>query len=401
MPPVVNRVRLGEHLRTARSLADLQQHTTVGPTFSTQSVIPDPGQASSRISPEDLQVFREKFPHLNDFSTAFLQSRTLEELLRIESTSLRIKDAERARDIEEKLANNKTALSTKFFEVNAGKDNRWNVLHPARFLPSVACSAQKQFTTAREVIGLTSPPQLACYDMTAVGMGGFVTNRGWYEISTMGSSKMKVSMFNINNATKSSSFKSSDAEDAPEMKDVSEFEVALRAMRIAAHFVQPWNFAFVALENFLLQNQFCKEDLKYDTRPARTLCQFVDFILNENSNHWRDGSTFISTGELESYWRSFIGARPQIRYPPGTSTASKGKEQHQQGQQAQKQQKDRKRKFPFVDICHRWNTNNCSKAAGACFNARGTPLRHCCDWRDPANPSSQPCGQAHTRVGNH
>jgi hypothetical protein len=38
---------------------------------------------------------REKFPQLNDFSEQFLQSRTLEELLRIESTSLRIRDSVR------------------------------------------------------------------------------------------------------------------------------------------------------------------------------------------------------------------------------------------------------------------------------------------------------------------
>ncbi len=68
------------------------------------------------------------------------------------------------------------------------------------------------------------------------------------------------------------------------MKDVPEFEIALRAMRIAAHHVQPWNFAFAALENFLLQNKFCEEDLKHDPQPARTLCQFTDFALSENAN---------------------------------------------------------------------------------------------------------------------
>jgi hypothetical protein len=115
------------------------------------------------------------------------------------------------------------------------------------------------------------PPQLACYDMAAVGMGGFVTQRGWYEMGTYGSSKIKVSQFNINNAARSGSSKSSDSEESAEMKDVPELEIALRAMRIAAHHVQPWNFAFVALENFLLQNKFCEEDLKHDPQPARTL----------------------------------------------------------------------------------------------------------------------------------
>jgi hypothetical protein len=64
---------------------------------------------------------RDKFPILNDFSESFLQSRTLDELLRIESTSLRIRDAERA--TEEHLTQNKSNLPTKFYEVRAGRDN--------------------------------------------------------------------------------------------------------------------------------------------------------------------------------------------------------------------------------------------------------------------------------------
>ncbi len=45
--------------------------------------------------------------------------------LRLESTSLRIRDAERAKESEERLAQNKAALPTKFYEVRAGRDNRW------------------------------------------------------------------------------------------------------------------------------------------------------------------------------------------------------------------------------------------------------------------------------------
>jgi hypothetical protein len=121
---------------------------------------------------------REKFPMLNVFSEEFLRSRTLDELLRIESTSLGIKDAESTRETEEKLAQNKSNLGGKFYEAKAGSDNRWTELHPARFLPGVACTAVKEFTVARDVIGLNSPPAVGCYDMTSVGMGGYVTPKG-------------------------------------------------------------------------------------------------------------------------------------------------------------------------------------------------------------------------------
>jgi hypothetical protein len=261
----------------------------------------------------------------------------------------------------------------------------------------MACSATKQYKTAREVIGLTSPPAVACYDMTSVGMGGFVTPRGWLEIGNMASTKLKVSLFNINNAAKSSSSKSSE-DDSHEMKDIAEFTLALRTMRVAAQFAVPWNFSFVALENYLLNRDFCRDELKNDPNPARTLVQFCDFVLGENANHWRDGDGFLTTGELQSYWDNFIGARPHIKAQPSqqASQASKGKA----GQSMQRQQG--KKKFPPTpDICGKWNTGHCQKAAGACFSGNGTALKHVCNWRDPNAPTGPPCGQAHTRRGNH
>jgi hypothetical protein len=107
--------------------------------------------------------------------------------------------------------------------------------------------------------------------MTSIGMGGFVTPKGWMEIGNMASTKLRVSMFNINNAAKSSSSKTGDSYDSCEMKSVDEFELALRTMRCAAHFSTNWNYSFVALENFLWNRKYCKEELKFDPNPARTL----------------------------------------------------------------------------------------------------------------------------------
>ena len=391
MPSSMNEADLSESVRQAKNLAAQQ------PGGQRSSEVNYSHNNTSRISPEDLRVIRDKFPHLSDFSEEFLQSRTLEELLRIESTSLRSKDSERNRETEDKLAANKASMPTKFYDVPAGRDNRWSELHPARFLPGAACSAQKEFTSAREVIGLSSPPAVGCYDLSSVGMGGFVTNRGWLEIANMGSTKMKVSMFNLNNATRSTSNKS-EGEDQDEMRDVSEYTLALRTMRVAAHFANPWNKAFVALENFMLNKEFCKEELKYDPQPGRTLCQFTDFVINENANHWRDGTCFLTTGELKSYWDSFIGARPILKASSAQQVQSGGQGK---GPTAPKPQRKEKKKWPASDICHKWNVGNCNKAPGTCYNFNGMALRHVCNWRDLNVPNAQPCAQAHTRRGNH
>ncbi len=76
MPAGITRERIAQNLQAAQSLADLQPAAgLMGARFSTQSLFPDPGAPhSNRINPEDLRVFREKFPLLNEFSTEFLQS---------------------------------------------------------------------------------------------------------------------------------------------------------------------------------------------------------------------------------------------------------------------------------------------------------------------------------------
>jgi hypothetical protein len=156
--------QIGETLRTAHSLADLQHPVNrerpggvddnaggnmAGGTNQARA-------GAGRISPQDLAVFKEKFPSLMEFSDDFLRSRTMDELLRLESTSLRIKDAERSRETEEKLAGNKSKMETKFFGVQAGCDNRWSELHPARYLPGAAATGKRQYERAREVWGLAS-----------------------------------------------------------------------------------------------------------------------------------------------------------------------------------------------------------------------------------------------------
>jgi hypothetical protein len=140
----------------ATALANLQPSGSRRHSYSSQTFTDPAGSSFGRISPEDLRVMREKFPMLNDFNKEFLRSHTLDELLRIESTNLRIKDAERDRETEEKLAQNKSNL-------------------------------------------------------------GYVTPKGWYELGNTASTNLRVALFNINICAKSS--KSADSEDS-EMKDI-------------------------------------------------------------------------------------------------------------------------------------------------------------------------------------
>jgi hypothetical protein len=67
--------------------------------------------------------------------------------------------------------------------------------------------------------------------------------------------------------------------------------------------------------------------LKHDSQPGKTLCMFTDFVLSENANHWRDGSGFLTTGELQAYWDFFIGARPQSKPKPSPQASTSAQAQ--------------------------------------------------------------------------
>jgi hypothetical protein len=141
----------------------------------------------------------------------------------------------------------------------------------------------------------------------------------------------------------------------------------------------PWNYSFLALEG-----SYCKPI------SAR---QFVNFILQTNADRWRDSLGFLTTDELAAYWASFHGARPKLK----TEAAKTSKKEATNTTTSKKEKRVR---FPWVDVCHQWNTGKCSKAPGTCTLSRGTVLHHVCDWHDLANPAVI-CGQAHKRLQFH
>jgi hypothetical protein len=115
MPSVLDDISLNSNVHQAQSLANLQHAPTPTAKPVTQFCLQqDP--AVSKISPKDLAVLKDRCPHLAEFSDDFLQQRTIDELLRIESTSLRIKDAERARETEDRLSSNKAAIQRSFLK---------------------------------------------------------------------------------------------------------------------------------------------------------------------------------------------------------------------------------------------------------------------------------------------
>jgi hypothetical protein len=203
--------------------------------------------------------------------------------------------------------------------------------------------------------------------MYAVGLGSFVTSKGWVALHNPLSSKLALKLFSINNCNArvghASNAKQGD-QGTEDINELGEFKLALRTLRRAASFVQPWNYSFQAIKGFVHQALYCQAGLG---KRASLLTQFFDYCLGQNAYRWRDAKPFLSTRELKTSWNSFFGARPQTALS-GKNTASKTP-----GDKPGEHKK-------WIDIYFPWNVGACLKAAGDCKSARGTPLRHVCNY---------------------
>lgn len=356
----------------------------------TGSGCPDPGLRSRGMSEEDIKSLRRKHKFLEEFSDNFIRHNSIGDLMKIESTAIKIKEMEKNKDADDRLAANKSALPSTFVSVPAGRDNRYNELHEARFLGGAGCSATKLWLAAKSVLGDSVIPAIGCYDMGAVGLAGYVSAKGWAELHNTSSSKISVKMFNINNcAAKASTKKSGEEED--DISEIGEFKLALRTMRTAYAFVMPWNLSVLALEGFFFQTNFCFADLANVEKKAWFLTKFTDYVLQQNGDRWRDSEPFLSAGDLKATWSAFFGAQTH---------ASLGSKMKKQANQQKPSQAKTDPRFS-LGICFAWNQGLCLKPAGSCATARGRPLKHICDFAANSAKPAEVCGKDHIRKDFH
>ena len=370
------------------------------------------------VTSRDLEGLKKRHAFLAEYSDNTLTSLPLETVLKLESTSIKLRNLEKSRATEEKLAANRDSLGNTVIQVQAGVDNRLTKIHPARFLPGMGCSAVKMWEEARKALGNEGHAAIGTYDMKSVGLAGYVTPQGWGAIHDPGNSNISLRMFSINNCGRKIQGKVGDQEDnLYDVVEIGEYKVALRVLREAMGFVHPWNKSVAALEGFMLMTNFCAKDLEGLDRQAILLTQFTDYVLRENSNRWRGLESFMGIDELKGAWESFFGARPQSMLSKGRAPSNKNSSQwagshggQGQGQQLQRQQAGasgsgvRGKIHPslfYEDICVMWNVGRCTKAPGTCQTSSGKPLRHICNFRPDYNRPMPPCGANHASCFYH
>ena len=278
----------------------------------------------------------------------------------------------------------------------------------------MACSAVKMWEMGRSILGSNGHLAISTYDMKSVGLAGYVTPQGWGAIHDPGNPNISLKMFSINNCGRKAMNKSGDLEDnLVEVVELGEFKVALRVLREAMGFVNPWNKSISAIEGFMIQNNYMSRDLEGLEKQAMLLTQFVDYILRENSNRWRGLEGFMTIDEQKGAWDSFFGARPQAmltksRRGHGQPSASAGgvsghssnQFNHSNSQRVGGSTKAHPSLF-YEDICVMWNLGKCVRAPGNCFTKNGKPLRHICNFRPDYSKQMPLCGAYHASCFYH
>jgi hypothetical protein len=336
-------------------------------------------------------------------------------------------------------------------EVPAGLDDRSSVLHVARFLGGMTCSALKKWAIAREIIPLEGLLPLSNYDMAAAGLGGCVTPRGWLELHNPASTHLTIKLFSASNLGTSTGNTRrltlagdedgiSIGEHLKEVEDIDELQQAMLVLCYAAHLVMPWNQSFDAIQGFLRSSKWCQDDLLGNPRRAATITKFINHVIQLNAEAWQLKNPFLMPGEVKTRWTEWLSTRPASDYKPATtataaasaaqsyvtqpqagggqSRAARRKAARQNYQQQQQivlpnmstpppnQQRQQNqqggqrggRPNPAPKLCRKYNTGTCLNIAGNCSLPSGTPLLHLCDFKKPNNEF---CMSQHVRVHFH
>ena len=128
------------------------------------------------------------------------------------------------------------------------------------------------------VIGDSSPLPISTYDMNSIGLGGYVSKRGWVEIHDVGRDPLSLKLFNINGCG-NKILANKQEEEFKDILELGEFKLALRVDREALSFVHLWNKWISAIEGFLIQTNYCRVDLSGTEKPAAILTQFYALHL--------------------------------------------------------------------------------------------------------------------------
>ena len=307
-------------------------------------------------------------------------------------------------------------------QVSQGICDRSQALHHSRFLPGIVGSAQGMWQQARVYLESHRHAPVANNDMSAIGLGGHVTARGWCELHDPSSTSMTLKLFSRSNVTnRRITFRGQEdslevGDSLSELASFGNFKQGLRTAREVLSYVYPWNKSIAALEGFLISTNFYSRELGSAAGSGVSmLVKFVNHIFSQNSERWRARADFLSTSDLVGVWVVWAGPSQSLgasgdnkeNTKPSSSGPSKKKQKTSGdsnssarapslGQQPSSQQA--RQPSPMDEVCRRFNLGICPNGNGPCHTTSGTRLKHICNfhtWPGAWCLQNHPCHTNH------
>jgi hypothetical protein len=119
-PAAMEQDELDTHVEGARALLD-DEAARSGPPTSGRNGTTSSGSA---VTDSDLAALRAKFPFLKEFSDGFIKANKPDCLMRMETANMKLREAERTKDADDKLAHNRMNIGV--ISVDMGLDDRQN-----------------------------------------------------------------------------------------------------------------------------------------------------------------------------------------------------------------------------------------------------------------------------------
>ena len=331
---------------------------------------PDGEEEESEDDGEELQLWR-LLPQLKGLPESMLKKLPLSAMFQLNNALVKEKKTTEKLGVNTKLAKNAQKLARCPVFVEKGKDNRKEILHPARYMGGASSSLTEQWSEAKRVIGEEGVLALGNYDLDSVGCGGCVTPRGWMEIHNPASQDLKLKWFHLPNVANSGlTSKKAEGEESgesiKEIADLDSFKMALNTAREAMASALPWNRSISAIVGFMHNTNFLQEELGGNPKRAAVLTEFVDYTFGRNGLNWENNQPFLTTDELAHVWGNWRSKRGIT----AKSTESKSKKEKDSSSMKKLQ----------ADVCRLYNTKTCkSQNDKECKTPWGKTLKHICN----------------------
>jgi hypothetical protein len=353
-----------------------------------------PKQKYGSRTKAEIDRMRADFPNLNHHTDETFRTLSWTELIRLDNKLE--SNSKSTKKLTEKLAKNLDKLKKTPTKVEAGEDNRSNILHSARFLGGHTCCNSEIWLNARKTIGLTGLEPVSRYDSESVGLNGNINSHIWACLHNPGSKEISIKMLSPNGIKETrGTAEKNGAAIKKDFEEIGEIKLALATLRAASQFVNPWNFSWVSLEYFLISVHFGKKDLPNKNNRISFISDFIDEVVLHNAEAWDDAKNFMQATEISNKWVSEI----MLKFPRGTqysepydkkknqrNTQQQGKPQ-QNTQQNNSAQKSPPKTYqggrPYIPggLCRRFNYNICPSQANDSCQAtwdHNISLKHQC-----------------------